>query len=318
MKSPLSKDRISRRRFIAAAGAAIALPTIIPASALGREGKPAPSERITMGIVGCGGQGSSNTDAFLGHNNCQVVAACDVDKKHLEHLANTVNGHYKNSDCKVYHDYRELMARDDIDTVMLALPDHWHELGAVEAARHKKDIYGEKPLARTIAEQQAIVKAVRENQRIWQTGSWQRSQANFHKAAEIVRNGLIGKITHVEVGLPDGPNNPEFRKPLPGTTPPAELDYDTWIGPSQMMPYIEKRVHGNWRWNYNTGGGQLLDWIGHHCDIAHWGMDCDRSGPSEIEGHGEFPPPDGCWNTCNKYRTEFTYHRTITTSIAGL
>src|SRR5579859_1517373 len=318
MKSPSFQHPISRRRFIAAAGAAIALPTIIPASALGREGRPAPSERVTMGIVGCGGQGGSNTGAFLGHNNCQVVAACDVDKKHLEHLANTVNNHYKNSDCKVYHDYRELMARDDIDTVMLALPDHWHELGAVEAARHKKDIYGEKPLARTIAEQQAIVKAVKENGRIWQTGSWQRSLPNFHKACEIVRNGMIGKITRVEVGLPDGPYQArQAGLMMTPSDPPPELDYETWIGPSKMMPYIQGRVHGNWRWNYNTGGGQLLDWIGHHCDIAHWGMDCDLGGPLEIEAQGEFPPRDAVWNTATKYRGTLKYPKDITMIIAG-
>jgi len=268
-------------------------------------------------MVGCGGMGNGNADSFLRQHDCQIVAACDVDKNHLAAMVKKVNSHYKNEDCKGYSDFRELMARKDIDAVMLALPDHWHSIAAVEAARHKKDIYGEKPLARTIAEQQAIVKAVQENQRIWQTGSWQRSQANFHKAAEIVRNGLIGKITRVEVGLPDGPNSPELRKPLPGETPPAALDYETWIGPSQMMPYIEKRVHFNWRWNYNTGGGQLLDWIGHHCDIAHWGMDCDRSGPLEIEGHGEFPPVDSCWNSCYKYRIELKYPADVTMIIAG-
>ena len=310
-------SRVSRRRFLAAASATAALPTFVPLSAWGSDERAAPSARINMGMVGCGGMGNGNTDSFLKHANCQIVAACDVDQHHLEAMAKKVNTHYKNEDCKAYHDFRELMARTDIDAVMLALPDHWHSIVAVEAARHKKDIYGEKPLARTIAEQQAIVKAVRENKRIWQTGSWQRSQANFHKAAEIIRNGLIGKIKRVEVGLPEGPNNPEFQKPLPGTTPPPELDYDTWIGPSQMMPYIEKRVHGNWRWNYNTGGGQLLDWIGHHCDIAHWGMDSDNSGPSEIEGHGEFPPPDSCWNTCYKYRIELKYPADITMVIAG-
>jgi predicted dehydrogenase len=317
MNMPSSNSTISRRRFLTTSGAAVVLPTLIPSSVLGRADQPAPSNRVTLGVVGCGGMGNGNTDGFLHHNKCQVVAACDVDRNHLDAMVKKVNEHYKNQDCKGYRDFRELMARTDIDAVMLALPDHWHSIIAVEAARHKKDIYGEKPLARTIAEQQAIVKAVGENQRIWQTGSWQRSQANFHKAAEIVRNGLIGKVTRVEVGLPDGPNNPENWKPLPGTTPPPELDYDKWIGPSRMMPYIEKRVHGNWRWNYNTGGGQLLDWIGHHCDIAHWGMDCDRSGPSEIEGHGEFPPADGCWNTCTKYRIELKYAKDIEMVIAG-
>src|SRR4029077_6395595 len=121
----------------------------------------------------------------------------------------SVNKKYENQDCKAYNDYRELMARNDIDAVMLAVPDHWHALIAVEAARHKKDIYGEKPLAAPLAEKQAIVKAVQENQRIWQTGSWQRSLSNFRKAAEIVRNGMIGKVTHVEVGLPSGHGNPK-------------------------------------------------------------------------------------------------------------
>ena len=271
-----------------------------------------------MGMVGCGNMGTSNAHAFLGQRDCQVAAACDVDRKHLQHLVGVINQKYENKDCKSFHDYRELMARQDIDAVMLALPDHWHALVAVEAARRNKDIYGEKPLARTIAEQQAIVKAVKANRRIWQTGSWQRSLANFRKAAEIVRNGLIGKVTHVEVGLPGGNHDSGNTAPsmVPGD-PPPELDYDTWIGPSRMMPYIQGRVHRNWRWNYNTGGGQLLDWIGHHCDIAHWGCDFDSSGPMEIEGHGEFPPIDAIWNTATTYRIELKYPRGITMTIAG-
>jgi predicted dehydrogenase len=295
----------------------MALPTIIPASALGRDAA-APSQRIALGMIGCGNMGTSNTRAFLQLSGCRVVAACDVDKTHLQHLVGIVNRKYENKDCKAYHDHRELLARDDIDAVMLALPDHWHALGAVEAARRKKDIYGEKPLARTIAEQQAIVKAVQENQRIWQTGSWQRSVANFRKAAEIVRNGLIGKVTHVEVGLPAGNHDSGNQHPsMTPSDPPPELDYDTWIGPSKMMPYIQGRVHRNWRWNYNTGGGQLMDWIGHHCDIAHWGCDFDNTGPSEIEGHGEFPPVDAVWNTCTKYRIELKYPRDVAMTIAG-
>ena len=205
--------KVSRRQFLSVTGAALAIPTIIPISALGRADRPAPSGRITLGAVGCGGMGKGNTGDFLDLKDCQVVAACDVDKQHLATVVGKVNLRYKNTDCKGYRDYRELMARGDIDAVMLATPDHWHALAAVEAAGQKKDIYGEKPLARTIGEQQAIVRAVHANGRIWQTGSWQRSLPHFHKAAEIVRSGLIGKITRVEVGLPSGHN--DFAKTAP-------------------------------------------------------------------------------------------------------
>jgi predicted dehydrogenase len=335
---------ISRRRFLAATSLAIVAPTFIPASALGRASTTAPSGRVVVGVVGWGMQGPGNTNELLGLNDVQVVAACDLDKNHLQAALDTINGHYKNQDAKPYHDYREMMARKDIDAVMLAVPDNWHALVATEAANSKKDIYGEKPLARTIAEQQAIVKAVQKNQRIWQTGSWQRSQGPFRKAAEIVRNGLIGKVTQVEVGLPDGhydfagtapallakfpdvPKNPEYlAKVVPSspdwkiamTPPPPELDYERWLGPARTEPYIQARVHMNWRWNYNIGGGQLLDWIGHHCDIAHWGLGFDNNGPSEIEGHGEFPPSDAIWNTCGKYRITLKYPDDITMTIAG-
>ncbi len=331
MKKSLTQTPINRRHFLKAAGAAIVLPTLLPGSVLGRNGKIAPSGKIHMGVLGWGMQGPSNTNSFLVEEDCQVVAACDLDKNHLQQAVDTVNEHYGNKDCVAYHDYREMMARPDLDAVMIAIPDHWHALAATEAARHGLDIYGEKPLAKTIAEQQAIVKAVEENKVIWQTGSWQRSQPPFHKAAEIVRNGLIGEVTRVEVGLPSGHFDfagtvPELLKKLatlpekitdltkitPGTAawnlavsePPSDFDYETWIGPSKMEPYIKQRVHMDWRWNYNTGGGQLMDWIGHHGDIAHWGLGFDRTGPSEVEGHGEFPAPDALWNTTGKYRIE--------------
>ena len=344
MKQSSLKSGVSRRQFLASAGVALAAPTLIPASALGRQGTP-PSERVTLGVVGWGMQGPGNTGAFLGLKDCQVVAACDLDKNHLKLAVDTVNRHYKNTDCKAYHDYREMMARKDIDAVMLAVPDTWHALTATEAARNKKDIYGEKPLARTIAEQRAIVKAVQQNNRIWQTGSWQRSQAPFRKAAEIVRNGLIGKVTRVEVGLPAGHHdfagtskealqkmgkssqNGEFLATVVPGTPewqsvvsdaPAELDYETWLGPSRAEPYIKCRVHMNWRWNYNVGGGQLLDWIGHHGDIAHWGLDCDQTGgPLEVEAVGEFPPKNAIWNTSGKYRITSKYPNDVTMIIAG-
>jgi predicted dehydrogenase len=321
MKRISSSSAIGRRRFIGlagAAGAAIAFPTIIPATALGRGGRPAPSERIVIGIFGWGMQGPENTSQLMKLNDCQVVASCNIDKKHLQQSLDAINTFYQNKDCKPYHDYRKMLARKDIDAVMIAVPDHWHELISVEAAKRGKDIYGEKPLAKTIAEQQAIVKAVREHGCIWQTGSWQRSTGSFHKAAEIVRNGLIGKITRVEVGLPSG--HTDFAgdgaqtKP---TKPPPELDYDMWIGPSRMVPYIPCQSHLNWRWNYNTGGGQLMDWVGHHLDIAHWGLGFDTNGPYEVEGHGDFPPKDAVWNTCTKYRVECKYPDNIQMIIAG-
>ncbi|MCS7337622.1 MAG: Gfo/Idh/MocA family oxidoreductase [Verrucomicrobiae bacterium] len=296
----------------------MAAPTILPARVLGVGDRPPPSERITVGIIGFGMQGRPNTEGFLRQPDCQVVAVCDVDTRHLEAGVKLVNEHYGNSDCKGYKDYRELCARADIDAVMVAVPDHWHALVAIEAARQRKDIYGEKPLARTVAEQQAIVRAVQRYGRIWQTGSWQRSVANFHKAAEIVRNGLIGKVTHVEVGLLAGHIDFAGTKDKTAVTaPPPELDYDFWTGPAQLLPYIEARVHRNWRWHYNTGGGQLLDWVGHHCDIAHWGLDFDSTGPIEVEGTGKFPPKDAVWNTCVAYRITLKYPGDITMVIAG-
>jgi predicted dehydrogenase len=333
--SSLNRQPISRRSFVKAAGAV----AILPRSLWAQGGRPSASNRITLGVIGWGMMGPSNTKVFLEQPDCQVVAACDLDKKHLEAAVDTVNAKYGNQDCKAYHDYHELLARDDIDAVMIAVPDHWHALVATAAANRKKEIYGEKPLARTIAEQQAIVRAVEKNNIIWQTGSWQRSLPNFHKAAEIVRNGLIGPVIHVEVGLPGGHHDFAGTEPallaklasLPGkitdpalivpgtpawdtavTAPPPELDFETWIGPSRMEPYIEARVHKNWRWNYNTGGGQLLDWIGHHGDIAHWGLGFDSTGPSEIEGHGEFPAENALWNTSTKYRIECKYLKEVT------
>ncbi len=328
-------SRWSRRDFVKAAGAA----AVVSSSPWASARRVAANDRITIGVIGWGMMGPANTKAFLGEKGCQVVAACDIEKKHLQKAVDTINGHYGNQDCKAYRDYRELLGREDIDAVMIAVPDHWHAIVATEAAHRKKDIYGEKPLARTIAEQQAIVKAVQQNNIVWQTGSWQRSVAQFHKAAEIVRSGLIGTVTHVEVGLPGGhhdfpgtaaalmkkiaasgekidspaqivPGTPAWKLAL--SEPSPDFDYDRWVGPSRMEPYIEQRVYQNWRWNYNTGGGQLLDWIGHHGDIAHWGLGFDETGPSEVVGFGEFPARDAVWNTATKYTIECTYSKDVT------
>ena len=205
----IANHLLGRRDFLKIAGATAVLPSVLAAQAQGqtaKTGTPA-NNRINIGVIGMGWQGPENTKAFLALDDCQVVAACDVDRNHLQAAVKMINDAYGTEDCKGYHDYRELLASPEIDAVMIAVPDHWHEIVATEAARRKKDVYSEKPLAHTIAEQQSIVRAVKENNIVWQMGSWQRSSPIFHKAAEIVRNGLIGTVTHVEVGLPGENSN---------------------------------------------------------------------------------------------------------------
>jgi predicted dehydrogenase len=316
-----NKSSISRRRFLGkAAGTvvgAISFPYIVPSLVLGNAGNVAPSNRITMGCIGIGWQGGSNMNSFLGQKDCQIIAACDVAKNHLQGAVNRINGHYKNKDCAVYHDFRELLARDDIDAVSLGLPDHWHAVPAVAAAKSGKDIFGEKPLSHNLKEGRAMCDAVKRYGRIWQTGSWQRSQSHFREACELVINGRVGKVHTVEVGLPSGHSDFGGTKGQEGIgPPPKELDYDFWIGPAPYAPYCPARVHKNWRWNLDLGGGQLMDWIGHHVDIAHWGLGFDYAGPSEIEGRGEYPK-DGLWNTATKYRLTAKYPKGITMVIAG-
>lgn len=312
---------LSRRRFLKEAGVAtagfIGFPYVIRSSALGLAGTIAPSNRIIVGCIGTGWQGGANLGAFLAEADAHVTAVCDIDSRHLEEAKNRVNGHNQNTDCKPYTDFRDLLADPGIDAVMLALPDHWHGIIAAAAARAGKDIYGEKPLTHTLREGRILCDTVQRFGTIWQTGSWQRSESNFRFACELVRNGRIGKVHTVEVGLPSG--HTDFGKTQGQETmgpPPAELDYDTWLGPAPWAPYCPARVHKNWRWIYDYGGGQLMDWVGHHVDIAHWGLDLDRRGPVEMEGTAEFPK-EGLWNTATKYRLRARYAEGFDMIIAG-
>lgn len=315
------KKIINRREFIkgaATAGVAGASAfSIVPASALGRDARrPAPSNRITLGCVGVGGQGNSNLGAFLNEPDCHVIAVCDVDKNHLRDTKTRVDRHYANTDCSTYEDFRELIGRKDIDAISLCTPDHWHAVPAVLAASSGKDIFGEKPISHCLAEGRAMADAVKKHGRIWQTGSWQRSVENFRQGSELVRNGRVGKVVRVEVGLPTGsPCGPVQFKDAP-----PELNYDFWVGPSRMMPYCDQRTHWNWRWQLDYGGGQLMDWVGHHGDIAHWGMGWDNTGPVEIEGTGSYPDT-GIWDAAttyyfvSKYRAEMG--RTVEMHVAN-
>lgn len=320
MKPQSLSDRRSVLKMLAATSAA---PLILPNRLFGAN---APSKKITVGCIGIGWQGGGNLSSLLNLDDCQVVAVCDVDEKHLQAAVNQVNQKYGNQDCKAYKDYRELIARRDIDAVAISTPDHWHSIQAIEAAKAGKDIFCEKPLSHTLGEGIAMVDAVSKRNLIWQTGSWQRSQATFRWAVQLVQNGYLGKVFRVEVGLPSG--HSDFAgtgKDKPDGPVPAGVDYDMWTGPAQMMPFNPCRFHKNWRWNYNTGGGQLLDWIGHHCDIAHWGLanpefGCgpdDAVGPLEVSATADFPDPKSIWNTATKFRVECSYPNDVEMVIAG-
>jgi len=293
-----AKPRVSRRAFLkTTAAGAVAFPYIIPSSALGADGSVAPSNRTVMGCIGVGSQGTGNMRNFLGKPRAHIVAVCDVDRPHRRRAKGLVDERYGNEDCVGYTDFRELLARTDLDAVSIAVPDHWHAIPAIAAAKAGLDIYAEKPLALTIPQGRAMCDAVARSGRIWQTGSWQRSQAHFRHACELVRNGRIGKVHNVKVGLPTGPTcGPQPEMPVP-----EGFDYDFWLGPAPWAPYTEKRCHWDFRWILDYSGGQLTDWAAHHCDIANWGMGTEYTGPVEVEGHGDYPR-DGLWNAATDYR----------------
>lgn len=300
------KASLTRRSFLkrgtAATAAAVAFPYIIPAKALGLDGNVAPSNRIVMGCLGVGSQGSGNMRGFLGSSEVQIVAVCDVDAAHRQDAMNAVNEVNGNKDCAGLNDFRELIDRADLDALSIALPDHWHAIPVVAAASKGLDMYAEKPLALTISQGRAMVDAVERNGIVWQTGSWQRSKENFHRACELVRNGVLGDIHTVEVGLPTG-STIETQPEMPI---PEGFDYNFWLGPAPKEPYTEKRCHWNFRWILDYSGGQLTDWAAHHCDIANWGMGTEHTGPISVEGKGDYPT-DGLYNAATAYKFQAEY-----------
>ena len=306
----------TRRTFIKKAVAGglglVAAPYIIPASAMGRNGSVAPSDRILVAVIGAGSQGMGNARWFMQNTDVQMVAACDVDKKHNDRAKFVFDTHHKTEETRTYLDYRELLEKEKLDAAILALPDHWHALIATAVANKGIDIYGEKPLARTITDGRAIVEAVERNNIIWQTGSWQRSVAHFHRACELVINGRIGQVQRAEVGLPDGVQSVGTPPVMPV---PDGLDWEFWLGPAPRKPY-RGISHWNWRWIMDYSGGQMTDWAGHHIDIAHWGLGLDRSGPVEIEGMGIFPR-EGIYDVPVEYDFNLKYEGDINIRVAN-
>jgi predicted dehydrogenase len=298
MKS--NRREFLRTTVLSAAGAASsALPTLVSPRVFGSPKSAAPSDRIRLGFIGVGNRGGQNLGEFLDRSDrADVVALCDVDANYLANALEKVKERSKRS-CTTYGDYRKLLEDKDVDAVVISTPDHWHALATIDACNAGKDVYCEKPLTLTIAEGQAMIAAVRDNRRIVQTGSQQRSDKRFRRACELVRSGRIGKVHTVRVGIP-GNNYGEKVPHSDRREPPSELDYDFWLGPAPYRPYSPNHVHYNFRFFWDYSGGQMTNFGAHHLDIAQWGLGMDESGPISAEGKArynkdaQYEVPDWC------------------------
>ncbi|OHB71182.1 MAG: hypothetical protein A2V70_14040 [Planctomycetes bacterium RBG_13_63_9] len=290
--------RRTRREFLATAGAITATPYLAASVALGANNRQAPSERIAVALIGSGGRGQQ----IMGAGG-QVVAVCDVDSKHREAARAKINAASGSQGCTACGDFREILARDDVDAVLVATPDHWHVPIAVAAVEAGKDVYVEKPLTLTIGEGRVLADVVRRYGAVVQVGSQQRSDEKFIKACELVRNGRIGKVRTVRVEIPTRPGKSAAWSPQPV---PLELDYEMWLGPAPWAPYHPDRCHYNFRFVSDYSGGDVTNWGAHHLDIAQWGIGAETSGPQLVEGHGK-QNTTGLHNVFYDVYVDFTY-----------
>ena len=306
----MSQEKINRRQFLknsaeAAAGVA-AFPYIVRSVALSQEG-PAASERVVIGSIGVGGQGTSNMRAFLSHKEARVIAVCDVVEDRRQKAKDIVDQHYGDKGCTAYNDFREVLARKDIDAVVITPQDHWHAVIAVAAARAGKDMYCEKPLGVSVAEGQTIRDAVRRYGRVFQTGTQQRSDRKFRFACELAINGYVGKIHTVKVGAPGPEYKRTYLKPPTEEPIPPGLDYDMYIGPAAMNPYNGGRIAWpDWYLIWDYSAGFIVNWGVHHLDIANWGCPAVTSQPFELEFKGSYRN-DGLTDNINDWQGQFTY-----------
>lgn len=301
MKRTDSRDSvsqgISRRNFLAGAAAAVALPAVIPASALGKDGAVAPSDRIGTGHIGVGGRGSGHLGGFLNRKDAQVIAVSDPYKSKCAKAKARVDKKYKG--CAAFQDHRELLQNKDIDAVVIASPENWHALQSIHAVAAGKDVYCEKAISLTIPEGRAMVKAVRRYGRILQVGTQQRSDRRFRMACELVRNGYIGKVKRVKVGVPGGRQLPK----APEKDPPADIDYNMWLGPAPITPYTDQKCTFNWYFMQDYCAGWIQSWGVHHCDIAMWGLPQLAKGKVKVSGSATFPT-EGPANTSITWNTK--------------
>ena len=257
----------TRRKFLrglTTVGVAIGCPCLIPSTVLSGGERLSPTNRITIGAIGIGGMGRVDLSSFLPQPDVQFLAVCDVREANRLGAAELVNRQYQNQDCAVYHDWRELMARPDLDAIYCATPDHWHAMISIAAAQCGKDIYCQKPMSVTIGEGRAIADAVRRSGIVYQSGTQRRSQANYRFCVETARSGRIGKLLYVEsrMGGSPGPQSPKI------SAPPRDIDYEMWLGPSPTQPYSEIRVSGAFRFISDYAGGSMTDMGAHYNDIA--------------------------------------------------
>ncbi len=308
-------EKITRRNFLRGTvtlGASLGFPYFVPSRLLGAESMTPPSEKIVMGCIGLGSMGSGHVRGFLAQEDVRIAAICDLRKAFRRKAKQTVDAHYGNSDCETYPDFRDLLARSDIDAVCIATPDHWHALIGIEAARNGKDMYLEKPADVHVAAAKALRNAVNRHGVVFQFGTQQRSGRDFRFACELVRNARIGKLHTIVVGSLPGLNLPN--QPTQPEPDPREFDYDMWLGPAPWAPYTFERSAsraegsvGHWMHIHDYGLGCLSGaWGIHHIDIAQWGNGTDDTGPLEIEGTGVLPE-DGLCDTPLTWRVEHIY-----------
>ncbi|QDT35628.1 Gfo/Idh/MocA family protein [Thalassoglobus polymorphus] len=325
---------IPRRTFLKSSALTLASPFILSTGLKGQN-RAAANDRINVGIIGLGSRGFNLLNAFLADPRVQITAICDVHDLHYRDRdwgQGTLFGRipartkierqygkaYKSgsySGLFITSDYESLCQRDGIDAVVVATPDHWHAHCTLAAIQAGKDVYCEKPVTHYFGEGQQVYKEVEKQKAVFQTGSQQRSEPLFQHAVNLVRNGVLGKIKEIEVGIPPGYDTPQGSTEV--LVPPVGLDYNQWCGPSEMLPYMQARHHRWWRGHRAFGGGVLMDWIGHHNDIAHWSLDLDNDGPTVVEAVDWTFPETDVYNTPHQYTIRCEYENGVTSTIAS-
>ncbi|MFH1740555.1 MAG: Gfo/Idh/MocA family oxidoreductase [bacterium] len=306
-----------RRSFLKTASsgllAAGAMPYLIPASALGKDNRASANDRILVGCIGVGDRGTAVMKHFLENPNAQVVAVCDVKSNVLKEKQNLVNEFYGNKDCQAYPDFRELVARQDIDACLVATCDHWHVLASLAAVRSGKDVYMEKPMGLTLEQIQTMREAVRKHKRVFQFGTQQRSDSKFRLACELVRNGKIGQLKSMNVWAPGSSSGGD---PTPVQVP-SWLDYEMWLGPAPFKPYTKDRCsNALWWFISDYAIGFIAGWGIHPIDIAVWGAPEKFTEPWEIEGTGEFPT-EGVCDTAMNWNVKMQLANNVTLNFTG-